>query len=145
MYISCSWRINIILYFGDNLSNSINRFCTPSSIRYFDMKHVAWIGIYSYSKMRVYMFMSETIELSITPWLPETAHVICQFWDLIMQAYVGVWCYHLVMKCRNCQLVKYTCMCMWWILISLHKMARKNVSASPQQMSTRIKVQQHNN
>ena len=45
--------------------------------------------------MRVCMFMSETIELSITPWLPETAHVICQFWDLIMQAYVGVWCYHL--------------------------------------------------
>ena len=37
----CTSAVHIILYFGDNLSNSINRFCTPSSIRYFDMKHVA--------------------------------------------------------------------------------------------------------
>ena len=37
------------------------------------------------------MFMSETIELSITPWLPETAHVICQFWDLIMQTAMSLY------------------------------------------------------
>ena len=130
-YLSNPWNCSVCFGFGHAVCATCSR-CLPTT----EQNHVIcpqqsrlpsppWIGIATPKCVCIYVYVWDDRAVN-HPMIARNS--TCDLSVLRLNyanSDVAVWCYQLVMKCRNCQLVKYTCICMWWILISLHKMARK--------------------